>query len=152
MPAYSASGGGERKVRGRAAISHVAPVPSRRRVAVLGLATLHALCAIGAPFAGIARVGAATSLTQDYRVIADGFALVATSLLSAAVALGPLSRGERWAFFALLGATLAAHGGAALAHLATRGSSAPELCWHGAMLGGSALALWILRPPSARIV
>jgi hypothetical protein len=97
--------------------------PSRpRTLAVAALATVHGLGVLGAPFAAMIHYGQAdASAHQDFHVVWEAFKYFAASLVCLAIALGPLRRGERWAWWTMLAACLALFGGVFVAHALSGG-------------------------------
>ena len=107
----------------------------RRRVSVGVLATVHTLGALGAPFAAklhLFQPGATAH--QDFHVVWEAAKYFAASVMALAITLGPLARGERWAWWTLLVATLTLFGGVFVGGALTRGAPAIDYWAYGSFL------------------
>lgn len=119
--------------------------PPLRRAAVGALAVVHVLGALGAPFAAkihLFQVGATAH--QNFHVVWEAFKYFAASILALGIAVGPLARGERWAWWAMVVASVALFGGVFLADAITGGAPAIDHWAYGAFLIVSAIALAVL--------
>jgi hypothetical protein len=113
-----------------------------RRLALGVLATVHALGALGAPFAAKLHVfQPGATAHQDFHVVWEACKYFAASILALCIVLGPLARGERWAWWALVVATLALFGGVFFSDLVTGGAPAIDHWAYGTFLFLSSVAL-----------
>lgn len=118
-----------------------------RRIAVLALAAVHVLGALGAPFAAkIHLFQAGATAHQDFHVVWEACKYFAASALALGIALGPLARGERWAWWAMVVASAALFGGVFVADALTGGAPAIDHWAYGSFLAISIAALAVLRP------
>jgi|GEM_PF-2812464 len=123
--------------------------PRVRRVALGALATVHVLGALGSPFAAKLHVfQPGATAHQDFHVVWEACKYFTASLLALLVVVGPLARGERWAWWAILAATVVMFGGVFFAHALTRGGPAIDHWSYGTMLVVSIAALLALRASS----
>jgi hypothetical protein len=125
-----------------------APMSAGRRIALGALATVHALGALGAPFAAklhLFQPGATAH--QDFHVVWEACKYFAASALALAIVVGPLARGERWAWWTIAVATLALFGGVFFADAVTHGSPAIDHWAYGSFLVVSCVALATLASP-----
>ena len=116
-----------------------------RRFALGILALVHVLGALGAPFAAklhLHQVGATRH--QDFHVVWEACKYFAASILALAIVLGPLARGERWARYVMLAATIAMFGGVFFSDLLTHGAPAIDHWAYGSFLVLSLLSLFVL--------
>ena len=126
---------------------------SRLRVFAIGaLATVHGLGALGAPFAAQLHFGQPDATAhQNFHVVWEAFKYFAASSACLAIALGPLRRGERWAWWAMLVACLSLFGGVFVAHALSGGGPAIDHWSYGSFLVVSIVSLVVLaRVPPAR--
>jgi hypothetical protein len=115
-------------------------------VAVGALAVVHGLGALGAPFAAQLHVfQAGATAHQNFHVVWESFKYFAASVLALAITVGPLARGQRWAWWAMLVATLSLFGGVFAAHAITQGGPAIDHWAYGSFLVVSLGALAALR-------
>ena len=122
-----------------------------RRIAILVLGGVHALGALGAPLAAklhLFQPGATPH--QDFHVVWEACKYFAASVLALAVTVGPLARGERWAWWAMAAATFALFGGVFFADALTRGAPSIDHWAYGTFLVVSAIALATLAPSTLR--
>ena len=119
---------------------------SRLRLsAIVALATVHGLGVLGAPFAAMIHFGQAdASAHQNFHVVWEAFKYFAASAVCVAIALGPLHRGERWAWWAMLLACLSLFGGMFVAHALSLGGPAIDHWSYGSFLVISIAALTVL--------
>ncbi|HVW28299.1 MAG TPA: hypothetical protein VHC69_23210 [Polyangiaceae bacterium] len=113
-----------------------------QRVAIWALATIHLLGILGAPFAAKLHVfqpGATPH--QNFHVVWEACKYAAASLLSLAIVLGPLARGERWALWVMTAASLLLFGGVFFSDSLTHGGPAIDFWAYGSFLGVSVVAL-----------
>lgn len=120
---------------------------SRLRVLAIGaLATVHGLGALGAPFAAGLHYGQPDATAhQNFHVVWEAFKYFAASSACLAIALGPLRRGERWAWWIMLIASLALFGGVFVAHALSGGGPAIDHWSYGSFLVVSIVSLLVLR-------
>lgn len=119
--------------------------PLQRKLAIWALATIHALGALGAPFAALLHFGQADATAhQNFHVVWEAFKYFAASAACLAIALGPLRRGERWAWWTMLVACLSLFGGVFIAHALSRGGPAIDHWAYGTFLVVSIIALTVL--------
>ena len=121
-------------------------VESRLRMFAIGaLALVHALGALGAPFAASLHFGQPDATAhQNFHVVWEAFKYFAASSACLAIALGPLRRGERWAWWTMLIACLSLFGGVFVAHALSRGGPAIDHWAYGSFLVISIVALAVL--------
>lgn len=122
-----------------------------RRIAIGGLAAVHALGALGAPFAArlhLHQPGATRH--QDFHVMWEACKYFSASVLALAIVVGPLARGERWASWALLVVTFAMFGGVFVADAITGGAPTIDHVAYGAFLAISLIALAVLEVTRVR--
>jgi hypothetical protein len=119
---------------------------SRLRMLAAGaLATVHGLGALGAPFAAALHFGQAdANAHQDFHVVWEAFKYFAASAACLAIALGPLRRGERWAWWTMLIACVALFGGVFVAHALSGGGPAIDHWAYGSFLVISIVSLLLL--------
>jgi hypothetical protein len=84
------------------------------------------------------------SAHQDFHVVWEAFKYFAASLVCLAIALGPLRRGERWAWWTMLAACLALFGGVFVAHALSGGGPPIDHWAYGSFLVISIIALAVL--------
>lgn len=123
-----------------------------RSFCVIALAIIHGLGMAGAPFAAWLHFGQADATAhQDFHVVWEAFKYFAASSACLAIVLGPLRRGERWAWWAMLVASLALFGGVFVAHALSGGGPAIDHWSYGSFLVISVAALAVLAftPPLA---
>jgi hypothetical protein len=122
-----------------------------RRFAIGALAVIHGLGALGAPFAASLHFGQPDATAhQNFHVVWEAFKYFAASTACLAIALGPLRRGERWAWWTMLVACLSLFGGVFVAHALSGGGPAIDHWSYGSFLVISISALAVLarvRPP-----
>jgi len=121
-----------------------APDPLRR-IAIWTLATIHVLGILGAPFAAKLHVfqpGATPH--QNFHVVWEACKYAAASLLSLAIVVGPLARGERWALWVMVLATALLFGGVFFSDSLTHGGPAIDFWAYGSFLALSIVALSLL--------
>jgi len=128
---------------------------SRLRMFAIGaLAVVHGLGALGAPFAASLHFGQPDATPhQNFHVVWEAFKYFAASTACLAIALGPLRRGERWAWWTMLVACLSLFGGVFVAHALSGGGPAIDHWSYGSFLVISIAALAVLsrgRPPRTR--
>ena len=116
-----------------------------RVIAIVALAIVHGLGALGAPFAAMIHFGQAdASAHQNFHVVWEAFKYFAASSVCLAIALGPLRRGERWAWWTMLVACLSLFGGVFVAHALSLGGPAIDHWSYGSFLVISIAALAVL--------
>jgi len=116
-----------------------------RTVAIAALTIVHGLGAIGAPFAAMIHFGQADATAhQNFHVVWEAFKYFAASSVCVAIALGPLRRGERWAWWIMLVACVALFGGVFVAHALSHGGPAIDHWSYGSFLVISVAALAVL--------
>lgn len=116
-----------------------------RRIALASLATIHVLGILGAPFAAKLHVfQPGATAHQNFHVIWEACKYAAASLLSVAVVLGPLARGERWALWVMAVASALLFGGVFFSNALTHGGPAIDFWAYGSFLAVSTLALGVL--------
>ncbi len=117
-----------------------------RRIAIAALVAVHVLGAAGAPFAAAIHFGQpGATAHQNFHVVWEACKYFAASVLAVAVVARPLAAGERWAWWAMLVATVALYGGMFFAHALTRGGPAIDHWSYGSFLVVSFAALAVLR-------
>jgi len=116
-----------------------------RRLALGVLVVVHALGVLGAPFAAHMHFGQ-PGLTphQNFHVVWEAFKYLSVSVACLAIVLGPLARGERWAWWTMLLVSLTLFGGVFVAHALSAGAPAIDLWSYGPFLILSIAALAIL--------
>jgi hypothetical protein len=117
------------------------PAPVQR-VALWALATIHVLGILGAPFAAKLHVfqpGATPH--QNFHVVWEACKYGAASLLSLAIVLGPLWRGERWALWVMAAASALLFGGVFFSDSLTHGGPAIDFWAYGSFLAVSVVTL-----------
>jgi hypothetical protein len=120
-----------------------------RRAALGILGGVHALGALGAPFAAklhLFQPGATPH--QDFHVVWEACKYFAVSVLALLVVVRPLARGERWAWWGLLVATFVLFGGVFFADAVTRGAPAIDHWAYGSFFVLSCVALAMLKAQS----
>ncbi len=125
-----------------------------RTYAIAALTLVHALGVLGAPFAALIHFGQPDATAhQNFHVVWEAFKYFAASSVCVAIALGPLRRGERWAWWIMLLACLALFGGVFVAHALSLGGPAIDHWSYGSFLLISMAALAILArvPVDARL-
>ena len=116
-----------------------------RVIAIVALAIVHGLGALGAPYAAMIHFGQAdASAHQNFHVVWEAFKYFAASSVCLAIALGPLRRGERWAWWTMLVACLSLFGGVFVAHALSLGGPAIDHWSYGSFLVISIAALAVL--------
>jgi hypothetical protein len=121
-----------------------------RRVALAVLATIHVLGVLGAPFAAKLHVfQPGATAHQNFHVVWEACKYAAASLLALMVVVGPLRRGERWALYAMWGASLLLFGGVFFSDAFTHGAPAVDHWAYGTFLVLSCLALLAIGRRSA---
>ena len=116
-----------------------------RIFAVAALAIVHGLGVLGAPFAAMIHFGQAdASAHQNFHVVWEACKYFAASLTCLTIALVPLRRGERWAWWTMLAACLALFGGVFFAHALSGGGPAIDHWSYGSFLVISLVALAVL--------
>jgi hypothetical protein len=113
-----------------------------RRMALFVLSTIHVLGILGAPFAAklhLFQPGATPH--QNFHVVWEACKYATASVLSLAIVLGPLARGERWALWVMSGCSALLFGGVFFAEALTHGGPAIDFWAYGSFLVLSALAL-----------
>jgi len=121
-----------------------------RNLSIGALVVVHGLGMFGAPFAAALHFGQPEATAhQNFHVVWEAFKYFAASSACVAIALGPLRRGERWAWWTMLVACLALFGGVFVAHALSRGGPAIDHWSYGSFLAISlaALALLARTPP-----
>ena len=115
------------------------------RVAILALASVHLLGLLGAPFAAKLHLfQAGATAHQNFHVLWEACKYATASLLALGVTLGPLARGERWARWTMLAASLLLFGGVFFSDAITHGAPAIDHWAYGSFLVISLAALgWI---------
>lgn len=118
-----------------------------RTFAIAALAIVHGLGVMGAPFAAMIHFGRVDATAhRNFHVVWEAFKYFAVSLVCLAVALVPLRRGERWAWWTMLVACLALF----VAHALSGGGPAIDHWSYGSFLVISLVALAVLaRFPAA---
>jgi hypothetical protein len=112
---------------------------------------VHLLGALGAPLAAhIHLFQAGATAHQNFHVVWEAFKYFAASMLALGVTLGPLARGERWAYALSWIAALALFGGVFVADALTGGAPAIDHWAYGSFLVVSIAALIVLRPSAGR--
>ena len=125
--------------------------PRLRMFAIGALAVIHGLGALGAPFAAALHFGqAGATAHHDFHVVWEAFKYFAASSACLAIALGPLRRGERWAWWTMLVACLSLFGGVFVAHALSGGGPAIDHWSYGSFLVVSIAALAVLARVSPR--
>ncbi len=124
-----------------------------RTIAIAALTIVHGLGALGAPFAAMIHFGQEDATAhQDFHVVWEAFKYFAASVVCVAIALGPLRRGERWAWWAMLVACVSLFGGVFVAHALSGGGPAIDHWSYGSFLVISIAALAVLaRVPAASV-
>ncbi|HEX4337466.1 MAG TPA: hypothetical protein VH062_16240 [Polyangiaceae bacterium] len=115
------------------------------RVALAVLATVHVLGILGAPFAAklhLFQPGATPH--QNFHVVWEACKYATASMLSLAVVVGPLARGERWARQILTVASVVLFGGVFFAEALTHGGPKIDFWAYGSFLVLSLAALGVL--------
>jgi hypothetical protein len=116
-----------------------------RTIAIAALAVVHGLGALGAPVAALIHFGQPDATAhQNFHVVWEAFKYFAASAVCVAIALGPLRRGERWAWWVMLIACLALFGGVFVAHALSGGGPAIDHWSYGTFLVVSVAALAVL--------
>ena len=116
-----------------------------QNVAIGALAIVHGLGMLGAPFAAALHFGQPDATAhQNFHVVWEAFKYFATSSACVAVARGPLRRGERWAWWAMLVACLGLFGDVFVAHALSRGGPAIDHWSYESFLVMSIAALAVL--------
>ena len=116
-----------------------------RTYAIAGLAIVHGLGVLGAPFAAMIHFGQPdASAHQNFHVVWEAFKYFAASSVCLVIALIPLRRGEKWAWWTMLVGCLALFGGMFVAHALSLGGPAIDHCSYGSFLIISIIALTIL--------
>ena len=124
-----------------------------RVIAIVALAIVHGLGVLGAPFAAMIHFGQAdASAHQNFHVVWEAFKYFAASSVCVAIALGPLRRGERWAWWTMLVACLSLFGGVFVAHALSLGGPAIDHWSYGSFLVISIAALAALARFPAKAV
>ncbi len=124
-----------------------------RVIAIVALAIVHGLGVLGAPFAAMIHFGQAdASAHQNFHVVWEAFKYFAASSVCVAIALGPLRRGERWAWWTMLVACLSLFGGVFVAHALSLGGPAIDHWSYGSFLVISIAALAVLARVPAKAV
>jgi peptidoglycan/LPS O-acetylase OafA/YrhL len=125
--------------------------PGLRNVCIGALALVHGLGMLGAPFAASLHFGQPDATThQNFHVVWEAFKYFAASTACLAIALGPLRRGERWAWWTMLVACLALFGGVFVAHALSKGGPAIDHWSYGSFLAISMAALAMLARTAPR--
>jgi len=116
-----------------------------RNLCIGALALIHGLGMLGAPFAASLHFGQADATAhQNFHVVWEAFKYFAASSACLAITLGPLRRGERWAWWTMLLACLALFGGVFVAHALSHGGPAIDHWSYGSFLVISMAALAVL--------
>jgi hypothetical protein len=116
-----------------------------RNLAIAALTIVHGLGVLGAPFAAAMHFGqAGATAHQNFHVVWEAFKYFAASSVCVAIALGPLRRGERWAWWAMLVASVSLFGGVFVAHALSHGGPAIDHWSYGSFLVISVAALAVL--------
>jgi hypothetical protein len=116
-----------------------------RNFAIAALAIVHGLGALGAPFAAMIHFGQPDATAhQNFHVVWEAFKYFAASSVCVAIALGPLRKGERWAWWTMLVACLSLFGGMFVAHALSLGGPAIDHWSYGSFLVISIAALAVL--------
>jgi hypothetical protein len=116
-----------------------------RTYAIAGLAIVHGLGVLGAPFAAMIHFGQPdASAHQNFHVVWEAFKYFAASSVCLVIALIPLRRGEKWAWWTMLVGCLALFGGMFVAHALSLGGPAIDHWSYGSFLIISIIALTIL--------
>ena len=126
--------------------------PHLRNLAIAALAIVHGLGVLGAPFAAALHFGQPDATAhQNFHVVWEACKYFAASSACVAIAVGPLRRGERWAWWTMLVACLALFGGVFVAHALSRGGPPIDHWSYGSFLVISIAALAVLAgvPPRA---
>lgn len=119
--------------------------PRLRNAAIGALAVLHGLGMLGAPFAAALHFGQPDATAhQNFHVVWEAFKYFAASSACFAITLGPLRRGERWAWWTMLVACLALFGGVFVAHALSLGGPAIDHWSYGSFLVISLASLAVL--------
>ncbi|HEX7810815.1 MAG TPA: hypothetical protein VF460_02810 [Burkholderiales bacterium] len=123
-----------------------------RTLCIVALAVIHGLGMLGAPFAASLHFGQPDATAhQNFHVVWEAFKYFAASSACLAIAVGPLRRGEPWAWWTMLVACLALFGGVFVAHALSKGGPAIDHWSYGSFLVISMAALAVLArvPPRA---
>lgn len=116
-----------------------------RNLGIGALVIVHGLGMLGAPFAAALHFGQPDATAhQNFHVVWEAFKYFAASSACVAIALVPLRRGERWAWWTMLVACLALFGGVFVAHALSRGGPAIDHWSYGSFLAISLAALALL--------
>ncbi|MFN0038578.1 MAG: hypothetical protein ACKVP2_03605 [Burkholderiales bacterium] len=125
--------------------------PRTRVAAVYALALIHGLGALGAPFAAHLHFGQeGANAHQNFHVVWEAFKYFAASSTLFVIALGPLRRGERWAWWVMLVGCLSLFAGMFVAHFMSGGGPAIDHWSYGSFLIISMAALAMLKKSPAR--
>jgi hypothetical protein len=113
-----------------------------KRAALTALAIIHVLGMLGAPFAArlhLNQTGATAH--QNFHVVWEACKYFSASSLALFIVIKPLARGERWAWWAMLVATIAMFGGVFFSDALTHGAPRIDHWAYGSFLAVSLLAL-----------
>lgn len=122
------------------------PRPLPARIALGILVVVHLLGAFGAPYAASIHLwqeGATPH--QDFHVLWEALKYFTASILALGVVLGPLAKGERWAFWLILVSTLILFGGVFIADALTGGAPTIDRWAYGILLAASLISLLVLK-------
>ncbi len=116
-----------------------------RRAAIGVLATIHILGILGSPFAAHLHLWQAGATPhQNFHVIWEACKYATASFFALAIVLGPLAKGERWAFSVIGIGTIVMFGGVFFANAITHGGPLIDFWSYGSFLVLSVLALGVL--------
>jgi hypothetical protein len=116
-----------------------------RKLALMALATVHALGVPGAPIAANLHLfQAGATPHQNFHVLWEACKYAAASLLALAIVLGPLARGERWALWISAAAALLLFGGVFFSHALTGGGPVIDFWSYGSFLAVALVALPVI--------
>src|SRR5690606_2319380 len=120
------------------------PLPAR--IALIALVIVHLLGIFGAPYAASIHLWQEGSTPhQNFHVLWEAMKYFTASLLALGVILGPLARGESWAFWLMLASTLILFGGVFVADAMTGGAPTIDRWAYAVLLIISIISLLILK-------
>lgn len=120
--------------------------PLLSRIALASLVVVHLLGVFGAPYAASIHLwqeGATPH--QNFHVLWEALKYFTASILALGVVLGPLARGEPWAFWLMLASTLTLFGGVFVADALTGGAPSIDRWAYAFLLAISLISLLALK-------